>query len=114
MISGDSFSRVFVTRPHEKVDTPKPRDPKARMRARTRVHIRGRHPASTFRKKDLRMYISTENGHCCSSKVTWETEKGFAVCTDPNVDSCRGPHVRFWIARLRGVHLPVGTCDGHA
>ncbi|PKI33292.1 hypothetical protein CRG98_046314 [Punica granatum] len=30
MISGDSFSRVFVTRPHGKVDTPKSRDPKVR------------------------------------------------------------------------------------
>ncbi|PKI59760.1 hypothetical protein CRG98_019863 [Punica granatum] len=29
MISGDSFSCVSVTRPHGKVDTPKPRDPKA-------------------------------------------------------------------------------------
>ncbi|PKI49911.1 hypothetical protein CRG98_029695 [Punica granatum] len=40
MISGDSFSRVSVTRPHGKVDTPKPRDPKASMRALTRVHNR--------------------------------------------------------------------------
>ncbi|PKI42625.1 hypothetical protein CRG98_036988 [Punica granatum] len=40
MISGESFSRVFVTRPHGKVDTPKPLDPKARMRAPTRVYIR--------------------------------------------------------------------------
>ncbi|PKI67343.1 hypothetical protein CRG98_012292 [Punica granatum] len=40
MISGDSFSRVFVTRPHGKVDTPKPRDPKARMQAPTKFHIR--------------------------------------------------------------------------
>ncbi|PKI77582.1 hypothetical protein CRG98_002036 [Punica granatum] len=30
MISGDSFSRVSVTRPHGKVDTLKLRDPKAR------------------------------------------------------------------------------------
>ncbi|PKI78187.1 hypothetical protein CRG98_001422 [Punica granatum] len=31
---------MSVTRPHGKVDTPKPRDPKARMRVPTRVHIR--------------------------------------------------------------------------
>ncbi|PKI60926.1 hypothetical protein CRG98_018672 [Punica granatum] len=30
-------------------------------------------------------------------------------CTDPNVDSRRGPHARFWIARLGSVHLPVGN-----
>ncbi|PKI50777.1 hypothetical protein CRG98_028831 [Punica granatum] len=30
MISGDSFSRVSITHPHRKVDTPKPCDPKAR------------------------------------------------------------------------------------
>ncbi|PKI53192.1 hypothetical protein CRG98_026393 [Punica granatum] len=42
MISGDSFSHVSVTRPHGKVDTPKLRYPKARMRAPTRFHIRVR------------------------------------------------------------------------
>ncbi|PKI74246.1 hypothetical protein CRG98_005367 [Punica granatum] len=40
----------------------------------------GRHPASSFRKKDLRICISIENGIFCSSKVTWETEKGSVVC----------------------------------
>ncbi|PKI54257.1 hypothetical protein CRG98_025351 [Punica granatum] len=43
MTSGDSFSRVSVTRPHGKVDTPKPRGFRSRaMRAPTRVHIRAR------------------------------------------------------------------------
>ncbi|OWM76415.1 hypothetical protein CDL15_Pgr023958 [Punica granatum] len=28
------------------------------------------------------------------------------MCTDPNVDSRRGPHARFWIARLGSVYLP--------
>ncbi|PKI75963.1 hypothetical protein CRG98_003621 [Punica granatum] len=27
-------------------------------------------------------------------------------CADPNVDSRRGPHARFWIARLGSIHLP--------
>ncbi|PKI72880.1 hypothetical protein CRG98_006748 [Punica granatum] len=27
-------------------------------------------------------------------------------CTDPNVDSRRGPHVRFWISWLGSVYLP--------
>ncbi|PKI61596.1 hypothetical protein CRG98_017971, partial [Punica granatum] len=35
-------------------------------------------------------------------------------CTDPNVDSRRGPHAHFWITRLGSVHPPVGTRDGHA
>ncbi|OWM72490.1 hypothetical protein CDL15_Pgr013845 [Punica granatum] len=39
MISGDSFSRVSITSPHGKVDTPKSHYPKAPMWAPTRVHI---------------------------------------------------------------------------
>ncbi|PKI60543.1 hypothetical protein CRG98_019019 [Punica granatum] len=38
MISGDSFSRVSVTCPHGKVDTPKLCDPNVRMRASTRAY----------------------------------------------------------------------------
>ncbi|PKI76651.1 hypothetical protein CRG98_002960 [Punica granatum] len=40
MISGDSFSRVSITCPHEKVDTPKPRD--------FRSHACGPQRESTF------------------------------------------------------------------
>ncbi|PKI53622.1 hypothetical protein CRG98_025990 [Punica granatum] len=36
-----------------------------------------------------------------------------ASCMDPNVDSRRGPHVRFWIGGL-GVSTFPGMLDGHA
>ncbi|PKI74260.1 hypothetical protein CRG98_005381 [Punica granatum] len=42
---------MSVTRPHGKVDTPKPRDPKERMRGPTRVHIQVR-TADTREKVD--------------------------------------------------------------
>ncbi|PKI63556.1 hypothetical protein CRG98_016074 [Punica granatum] len=34
-------------------------------------------------------------------------------CTNPNVDSRRGPHARDRIARLGSIHFSVGTRDGH-
>ncbi|OWM77339.1 hypothetical protein CDL15_Pgr016736 [Punica granatum] len=41
--------------------------------------VYGRHPASSFHKEVLRIRISTENGLLCSSEITREIEKGFAV-----------------------------------
>ncbi|OWM74037.1 hypothetical protein CDL15_Pgr021444 [Punica granatum] len=42
--------------------------------------VQGRHPASSFPKEDLQIWIFTENDLLCSSEVTREIEKGFAVC----------------------------------
>ncbi|PKI49214.1 hypothetical protein CRG98_030403 [Punica granatum] len=66
-----------------KVDTPKPCDPKACMRAPMRVHIRSLLNLSPSSIVRTRMWTLVE------TRIT-----------------------RFWIARLGSVHLPVWTCEG--
>ncbi|PKI66323.1 hypothetical protein CRG98_013285 [Punica granatum] len=63
MISGDSFSRVSVMHPHGKVDTPKPRDPKARMRARRESTFGSVH--NLFPMDTQRTPLSRTNGESC-------------------------------------------------
>ncbi|PKI69319.1 hypothetical protein CRG98_010320 [Punica granatum] len=56
--------------------------------------------------KDLTLDISEEDDDSEGLGDDDDDSQRLGHCTDPNVDSCRGPHARFWIAQLWSVHLP--------
>ncbi|PKI56792.1 hypothetical protein CRG98_022818 [Punica granatum] len=153
IISGDSFSRVSVTRPHGKVDTPKSRDSKAHIRAPTRVHIRvrtipdltgipcphviycinwlGLDPQTLVDeyllirryKKAYHNPPQPLNVQRMWPKADDETILPLTIknklyimgVVRTRMWTLVGPRIaRFWIARLGGVHLPVGTRVGRA
>ncbi|PKI45182.1 hypothetical protein CRG98_034433 [Punica granatum] len=103
MISGDSFSCMSVTRPHEKVDTPKPRDPKVfdagpkegphsgpyKARRICEKHERGGSGAWARPGGVLQYARGTYRMNCiCSQALTqWtcgvhgKSRRSFAICT---------------------------------